>query len=56
MAPAETGAAVPIARAAAEAGFYMPLGQFVAPSAWRANLADVPLGPAMFLWNIRRGG
>jgi peptide/nickel transport system substrate-binding protein len=40
---------------AAEAGFYMPLGQFVAASAWRADLADVPLGPAMFLWRIRRG-
>jgi peptide/nickel transport system substrate-binding protein len=42
-------------RRAAEAGFYMPLGQFVAASAWRAELSDVPVGPAMFLWNIRRG-
>ncbi|WP_207539601.1 ABC transporter substrate-binding protein [Sabulicella rubraurantiaca] len=41
-------------RHAAEAGFYMPLGQFVAASAWRAELSDVPTGPAMFLWNIRR--
>jgi peptide/nickel transport system substrate-binding protein len=40
---------------AAEQGFYMPLGQFLAPSAWRAELQDVPTGPAMFLWNIRRG-
>ncbi|WP_458094905.1 ABC transporter substrate-binding protein [Roseomonas sp. WA12] len=40
---------------AAEQGFYMPLGQFVAASAWRAELSDVPVGPAMFLWNIRRG-
>jgi peptide/nickel transport system substrate-binding protein len=40
---------------AAEAGFYMPLGQFVAASAWRAELTDVPTGPAMFLWNIGRG-
>jgi peptide/nickel transport system substrate-binding protein len=43
-------------RRAAEQGFYMPLGQFVAASAWRAELSDVPTGPAMFLWNIRRGG
>ncbi|MBP0444681.1 ABC transporter substrate-binding protein [Roseomonas sp. SSH11] len=42
-------------RHAAEAGFYMPLGQFVAASAWRAELTEVPMGPAMFLWNIRRG-
>lgn len=41
---------------AAEAGFYMPLGQFVAASAWRAELTGVPTGPAMFLWNIARGG
>jgi peptide/nickel transport system substrate-binding protein len=47
--------AVEIHRRAAEAGFYMPLGQFVAASAWRAELLDVPVGPAMFLWNIRRG-
>ncbi|WP_424136049.1 ABC transporter substrate-binding protein [Roseomonas chloroacetimidivorans] len=40
---------------AAEQAFYMPLGQFVAASAWRSELADVPMGPAMFLWNIRRG-
>jgi peptide/nickel transport system substrate-binding protein len=32
----------------------MPLGQFVAASAWRAELTDVPAGPAMFLWNIGR--
>lgn len=43
------------ARAAAE-GFYMPLGQFVAASAWRAELSNVPTGPAMFLWNIARAG
>ncbi|MEO3471850.1 ABC transporter substrate-binding protein [Roseomonas sp. CAU 1739] len=54
--PARKAAAEQVHRAAAEAGFYMPLGQFVAPSAWRAELADVPVGPAMFLWNIRRGG
>jgi len=42
-------------RQAAEQGFYMPLGQFVAASGWRAELQDVPTGPAMFLWNIRRG-
>jgi peptide/nickel transport system substrate-binding protein len=42
-------------RRVAEAGFYMPLGQFVAASAWRAELSEVPTGPAMFLWNIRRG-
>ncbi|MFZ4406715.1 MAG: ABC transporter substrate-binding protein [Paracraurococcus sp.] len=41
------------ARAAAQ-GFYMPLGQFVAASAWRADLLDVPTGPAMFLFGIRR--
>ncbi|WP_419899511.1 ABC transporter substrate-binding protein [Roseomonas sp. USHLN139] len=39
---------------AAEAGFYMPLGQFVTPSAWRADLTGVLTGPAMFLWNIGR--
>lgn len=44
-----------IHRRAAEGAFYMPLGQFVGPSAWRAELTDVPAGPAMFLWNIRRG-
>lgn len=54
--PARKAAAEQVHRAAAEAGFYMPLGQFVAPSAWRAELNDVPTGPAMFLWNIRRGG
>ena len=54
--PARKAAAEQVHRAAAEAGFYMPLGQFVTPSAWRAELADVPVGPAMFLWNIRRGG
>ncbi|MFC0386472.1 ABC transporter substrate-binding protein [Muricoccus vinaceus] len=43
-----------IHRRAAEQGFYMPLGQFTAASAWRAELAEVPTGPAMFLWNIRR--
>jgi peptide/nickel transport system substrate-binding protein len=43
-----------IHRRAAEAGFYMPLGQFVAASAWRADLTDVPAGPAMFLWGIDR--
>jgi peptide/nickel transport system substrate-binding protein len=43
-----------IHRRAAEAGFYMPLGQFVAASAWRADLTDVPTGPAMFLWGISR--
>jgi peptide/nickel transport system substrate-binding protein len=44
-----------IHRRVAEQAFYMPLGQFVAASAWRAELSDVPTGPAMFLWNIRRG-
>jgi peptide/nickel transport system substrate-binding protein len=39
---------------AAEAGFYMPLGQFVGASAWRADLTDVPSGPAMFLFGIGR--
>src|SRR5262245_53925079 len=43
-----------IHRRVAEAGFYMPLGQFVAASAWRAELTDVPTGPAMFLWGIGR--
>ncbi|UFN50209.1 ABC transporter substrate-binding protein [Roseomonas sp. OT10] len=43
-------------RRAAEGGFYMPLGQFLAASAWRADLADVPMGPAMFLFGIRRAG
>jgi peptide/nickel transport system substrate-binding protein len=43
-----------IHRRVAEAGFYMPLGQFVATSAWRADLTDVPTGPAMFLWGIGR--
>jgi len=43
-----------IHRRAAEEGFYMPLGQFVAASAWRADLTDVPSGPAMFLWGIGR--
>ncbi|QCK88045.1 ABC transporter substrate-binding protein [Phreatobacter aquaticus] len=43
-----------IHKRAAEAGFYMPLGQFVGPSAWRAELANVPVGPAMFLWGLRR--
>ncbi len=47
--------ATEIHRRVAEGGFYMPLGQFVAASAWRSELADVPMGPAMFLWNIRRG-
>jgi peptide/nickel transport system substrate-binding protein len=41
-------------RRAAEAGFYMPLGQFVAASAWRAELQGVLPGPAMFLWNLSR--
>ncbi len=49
------GIAEQVHRRAAEQGFYMPLGQFLAPSAWRAELQDVPTGPAMFLWNIRRG-
>ena len=40
---------------AAEAGFYMPLGQFVGASAWRADLTGVPSGPAMFLFGIGRG-
>src|SRR5262249_61700900 len=44
-----------IHRRVAEAGFYMPLGQFVAASAWRSDLTDVPTGPAMFLWGIGRG-
>ena len=48
-------AAETVHRHAAEDGFYMPLGQFVGPSAWRSELTDVPIGPAMFLWNIRRG-
>ena len=39
---------------AAEAGFYMPLGQFTAASAWRAELQGVLPGPAMFLWNLSR--
>lgn len=43
-----------IHRRAAEGGFYMPLGQFTAASAWRANLTGVLQGPAMFLWNIGR--
>ena len=43
-----------IHRRVAEAGFYMPLGQFVAASAWRSDLTDVPTGPAMFLWGIGR--
>jgi peptide/nickel transport system substrate-binding protein len=43
-----------IHRRTAEAGFYMPLGQFVAASAWRADLTEVPTGPAMFLWGIVR--
>ena len=43
-----------IHRRAAEAGFYMPLGQFTAASAWRANLSGVLEGPAMFLWNMER--
>lgn len=43
-----------IHRRVAEGGFYMPLGQFVAASAWRADLTGVPLGPAMFLWGIGR--
>ncbi|MEI6161254.1 MAG: ABC transporter substrate-binding protein, partial [Roseococcus sp.] len=46
--------AVEIHRRAAEGGFYMPLGQFTAASAWRANLTGVLDGPAMFLWNMRR--
>ncbi|MBP0495306.1 ABC transporter substrate-binding protein [Pararoseomonas indoligenes] len=47
--------ATEIHQQAAERGFYMPLGQFVAASAWRSELRDVPQGPAMFLWNIKRG-
>jgi peptide/nickel transport system substrate-binding protein len=43
-----------IHRRAAEGGFYMPLGQFVAATAWRADLTEVPTGPAMFLWGIVR--
>ena len=43
-----------IHRRVAEAGFYMPVGQFVAASAWRSDLTDVPTGPAMFLWGIGR--
>ena len=39
---------------AAGLGFYMPLGQFVAASAWRAELRGVLPGPAMFLWNLSR--
>ncbi len=46
--------ATEIHRRAAEAGFYMPLGQFVAASAWRSNLMGVLEGPAMFLWNMER--
>jgi peptide/nickel transport system substrate-binding protein len=46
--------ATEIHRRAAEGGFYMPLGQFTAASAWRANLTGVLEGPAMFLWNIGR--
>jgi peptide/nickel transport system substrate-binding protein len=46
--------ATEIHRRAAEGGFYMPLGQFTAASAWRANLTGVLDGPAMFLWNIGR--
>ncbi|MGL4285204.1 MAG: ABC transporter substrate-binding protein [Phreatobacter sp.] len=41
-------------RRAADAGFYMPLGQFVAASAWRADLTGVSTGPAMFLWGMDR--
>jgi len=47
-------AAEELHRRAAEAGFYMPLGQFVAASAWRAELQGVLPGPAMFLWNLSR--
>jgi peptide/nickel transport system substrate-binding protein len=47
--------ATEIHRLAAAAGFYMPLGQFVAASAWRAELTGVPTGTAMFLWGIGRG-
>jgi peptide/nickel transport system substrate-binding protein len=43
-----------IHRRAAEGGFYMPLGQFTAASAWRSELTGVLQGPAMFLWNIGR--
>lgn len=43
-----------IHRRAAEGGFYMPLGQFTAASAWRSNLTGVLPGPAMFLWNLER--
>jgi peptide/nickel transport system substrate-binding protein len=43
-----------IHRRAAEGGFYMPLGQFTAASAWRASLTGVLPGPAMFLWNMER--
>ncbi|WP_158287867.1 ABC transporter substrate-binding protein [Falsiroseomonas bella] len=43
-----------IHRRAAEGGFYMPLGQFTAASAWRSELNGVLTGPAMFLWNISR--
>ncbi|WP_431282666.1 ABC transporter substrate-binding protein [Humitalea sp. 24SJ18S-53] len=46
--------ATEIHRRAAEGGFYMPLGQFTAASAWRANLTGVLDGPAMFLWNMSR--
>ncbi len=52
---ARRAAAETVHRRAAEEGFYMPLGQFVTPSAWRSDLTEVPTGPAMFLWNIRRG-
>ena len=52
---ARRAAAETVHRRAAEDGFYMPLGQFVTPSAWRSDLTEVPTGPAMFLWNIRRG-
>ncbi|MDO9502961.1 ABC transporter substrate-binding protein [Falsiroseomonas sp.] len=43
-----------IHRLAAEDGFYMPLGQFTAASAWRSDLNGVLRGPAMFLWNLER--
>jgi peptide/nickel transport system substrate-binding protein len=46
--------AAEIHQLAAADGFYMPLGQFLAASAWRANLSGVLEGPAMFLWNIER--
>jgi peptide/nickel transport system substrate-binding protein len=49
-------AAEKVQERAYEQAIYIPLGQYVTPSAWSNNLSGVLDGPAPYFWNIEKSG